>query len=836
MLRISNHFISFTPLNKITLLFPFVLLFFIFISCGGGSGGGSDDDSNDDVSYFTIETYSWENPDHVNRVITIDFDSDGDLDIVLTPEMPHTFPQTFGKVRAFKNDGQANFTDVSLHVFQNAMFSGDNDYAVADFNGDGLIDLFLPNLGNDTTPNPGGQNRIFIQNQDGQLIDETMGRLPIVDGYTHYCAIGDFDNDDDIDICVTPGFDQIEFYINNGNGYFTINTERLPVEVRLSDTINSVLFLDVDKDGALDLVLSDRLLLNDGNGNFTSSPELALPVDYNSGIEILSSDFNGDGWPDLILNKTNGTDYSILSVYYIINNQDGTFYDASSLFPQNYRNDLFKLADMNNDGYMDLLTVHPIEIQGMKIYYNTGDGGFIERTSLLPSVCQDGFISFNTGDFDGDGDIDIFAWTADWKYHVIKNSKAFDAGVIKLDPPLAPTLLSPMNEGTVGKSPDLIWEENGPTTSSHVQLATDIDFNVIVLERDRITSNHYIPNLSAIKTFYWRVRGSNTVGNSSWSESWAFTTENNAPTSIELSTNSIVEYSPLGTSVGQFNTIDPDGGDEHTYSFATGDGTNDADNDSFIIDGDSLKSNVQINHASKPTYYIYIRSDDGFGETFEQAFTIEVIQYGLVAYYPFNGNANDESDNANHGTVNGAVLTTDRLDSDDCAYSFDGNDDNISLGNNLGLVNNSDKLTIAAWIYPYEVSSDLGRQYTILGERGGDHNYQFAVMDNYLWFTFWSDSDEYNFGGHQDRIEANKWIFVAVTYDGITVRFYINGQLEASSGASGDINGYDSILFIGSFNGVDGIFNGKIDDLLVFNRALPDGEILDIYENGLPFQ
>jgi len=55
----------------------------------------------------------------------------------------------------------------------------------------------------------------------------------------------------------------------------------------------------------------------------------------------------------------------------------------------------------------------------------------------------------------------------------------------------------------------------------------------------------------------------------------------------------------------------------------------------------------------------------------------------------------------------------------------------------------------------------LGQQYTILGERGDEHNYQFAVMDNYLWFTFWSDSSEYNFGGQQDRVEANNWIFVA---------------------------------------------------------------------------
>ena len=45
---------------------------------------------------------------------------------------------------------------------------------------------------------------------------------------------------------------------------------------------------------------------------------------------------------------------------------------------------------------------------------------------------------------------------------------------------------------------------------------------------------------------------------------------------------------------------------------------------------------------------------------------------GLVAYYPFNGNANDESGNGNHGTVNGATLTTDRDGNENSSYSFDG--------------------------------------------------------------------------------------------------------------------------------------------------------------------
>ena len=55
----------------------------------------------------------------------------------------------------------------------------------------------------------------------------------------------------------------------------------------------------------------------------------------------------------------------------------------------------------------------------------------------------------------------------------------------------------------------------------------------------------------------------------------------------------------------------------------------------------------------------------------------EIPSEGLVAYYPFNGNADDESQFNNHGTVNGAILTTDRFGNNDRAYSFDGDGDSI---------------------------------------------------------------------------------------------------------------------------------------------------------------
>ena len=74
------------------------------------------------------------------------------------------------------------------------------------------------------------------------------------------------------------------------------------------------------------------------------------------------------------------------------------------------------------------------------------------------------------------------------------------------------------------------------------------------------------------------------------------------------------------------------------------------------------------------------------------------INDGLVAYYPFNGNVNDESGHENHGTVIGANPTTDRFGNADSAYSFDGEDDYLDTHWGSGDIDNDDPSTISLWI------------------------------------------------------------------------------------------------------------------------------------------
>ena len=97
---------------------------------------------------------------------------------------------------------------------------------------------------------------------------------------------------------------------------------------------------------------------------------------------------------------------------------------------------------------------------------------------------------------------------------------------------------------------------------------------------------------------------------------------NGAPTDIALDNNDVEENQPAGTVVGNLSTVDPDGGDTHTYSLAAGVG--DTDNASFQIVGNLLQTAVAFDYETQNSLSIRIRTDDGNGGPYEEVFTITV--------------------------------------------------------------------------------------------------------------------------------------------------------------------------------------------------------------------
>ena len=214
---------------------------------------------------------------------------------------------------------------------------------------------------------------------------------------------------------------------------------------------------------------------------------------------------------------------------------------------------------------------------------------------------------------------------------------------------------------------------------------------------------------------------------------------------------------------------------------------------------------------------------------------------GLVGYWPFNGNANDESGNGNHGTNNGATLTTDRNGIENSAYSFDGaNTSKITVTDNLSL--RPKNFTIIAWIsvsnstmwnnvVSKRINSNNTNSYSLFeggGNFGEKKDYETYDVVTNLDGTQITTLDEIQ---NNVGIQLNTWNLLIGSYDGNYLRFYINGELIRIKSATGQIQYSDDPLFIGTcgYQGDGQNFIGKIDDVFLYNRALTEQEITALY-------
>jgi len=210
---------------------------------------------------------------------------------------------------------------------------------------------------------------------------------------------------------------------------------------------------------------------------------------------------------------------------------------------------------------------------------------------------------------------------------------------------------------------------------------------------------------------------------------------------------------------------------------------------------------------------------------------------GLVAYYPFNGNAKDESGNGNDGVVHGAVLTEDRFGNSDGAYQFDGLDDFIDLGNDES-INPTEAMSLVAW---YKPESFVGVGNNAIIDKG-----YFSHVDPYYQYHLGVTGDSYtppakftfceSVGGELSFVkteasfwEADNWYFLVGTYDGSYVKLYVNGELIGSESASGSIDYYGQNAYIAKFSNVDSFTPGTIDDIRIYDRALSESEIQQLY-------
>jgi hypothetical protein len=227
---------------------------------------------------------------------------------------------------------------------------------------------------------------------------------------------------------------------------------------------------------------------------------------------------------------------------------------------------------------------------------------------------------------------------------------------------------------------------------------------------------------------------------------------------------------------------------------------------------------------------------------------------GLVAYYPFNGNANDESGNENHGTVNGATLISGRCNFDNSAYNFDGVDDYIST-EKIKIVGGSPTMTASIWFKANEFDFDdatLISQYNSDNLSGDGYRiFSLKVQNNYdgipgkrIAFGVFANDYRYNrlyMMTPPLDLQIDKWYYIVAIYDSGSLSIYLDGEkIEALEDRNSRGGGVFFIADRPERVGMgldlqyhDWRFNGGLDEARIYNRALSENEIFELYNECL---
>ena len=314
--------------------------------------------------------------------------------------------------------------------------------AVFDADGDERLDLYFINQNEllpKTEPSTTDVNRFYRQTPDGRFEDATEASGLGDGGYGMGTAIGDVDNDGDLDVYVSNyGADRL--YLNDGRGGFHDATERSGITIEGISASSA--FFDYDRDGDLDLYVTqyvrwdemkrctsrsgqltycgpksfrpvrDHLLRNEGEGRFVDvSEEAGMVRVFAAALGVVIEDFDHDGWPDVYV-ANDGYPNNLW-----LNQRNGRFVDDALMLGAAY-NDMGQpeagmgvvAEDLSGDGWVDLFVTHLDEETNTLYRGLPGGTGFADASATAapgqPSWHLTGFgvVAF---DIELDGDLDL---------------------------------------------------------------------------------------------------------------------------------------------------------------------------------------------------------------------------------------------------------------------------------------------------------------------------------------------------------------------------------------------------------------------------------------------
>jgi hypothetical protein len=243
------------------------------------------------------------------------------------------------------------------------------------------------------------------------------------------------------------------------------------------------------------------------------------------------------------------------------------------------------------------------------------------------------------------------------------------------------------------------------------------------------------------------------------------------------------------------------------------------------------------------TYSYRVRTiKDNYSSAYSNEVNYEFNSYSapmdsLVAYFPFNGNANDQSGNGNDGIVSGSTLINDRFNNENSAYSFDGIDDYINIGND---VKPDFPITISYWLKVSE-NTQFGNIFRSDYVNDVSYSYGFTLsfrgdgsLATHIYNGFSDLNNRRSTYSELGLIESDQWYnFTTIFHSHNNAELYLDGvQLNTTMEGLGS-----GMLYSSSNGGIgdrsgDNFFNGVLDDIRVYNRALSIDEVNLLYKEN----
>ncbi len=197
----------------------------------------------------------------------------------------------------------------------------------------------------------------------------------------------------------------------------------------------------------------------------------------------------------------------------------------------------------------------------------------------------------------------------------------------------------------------------------------------------------------------------------------------------------------------------------------------------------------------------------------------------LVGYWQFDGSTLDSSGGGHTASTYGnATYSSDSPFAQGQSMYFDGNDDYLIVSDHNDF-DFTKSFTIAMWIKPTRSGIAI-----LLDKWASPYAYEVQLNDDRLGPWVWTDIGYY--GAYiPSGITLNEWQHIAYTFDGTYLSTYKNGSYTGHTNASGSINVTSTSIFIGSQRSGNYEFQGYMDDITMYNEALTEGQIRDLFMN-----